>query len=267
MSENMSLQALQQVEMELLRHFRDFCQSDCISYQISNGTLLGAVKYGGFVPWDDDIDVFVPRADYDRLLREYVDQGRFKLFAPQRVAGFGYPFAKLCDMATQKVEEGSGDRVTQGVNIDIFPLDSWGDTLAQARRRVRAQMRNMTLLRLAKNPDVSGASPARRRAKRAVARLCKALGPAFFLRRMERTARRCPGDGAYQGCVVWPVYGQREVLPRAVFARRVWLDFEGERLPAPAGYDQYLHSLYGDYPQDPPPEKQESHHRFRAWFL
>ena len=72
----MSLSQIKQTAFGILCHFKDFCEKENIRYFLSNGTLLGAVKYGGFIPWDDDIDVFVPREDYDRLIRIFPDTDR-----------------------------------------------------------------------------------------------------------------------------------------------------------------------------------------------
>jgi len=75
-------------------------------------------------------------------------------------------------------------------------------------------------------------------------------------------------DGCrYVGCKAWPIYGEREIIPAEVFADSIEVEFEGEMFPAPIGYDVYLRSLYGDYEQDPPLEKQRTHHNFKAYRL
>lgn len=99
----LSLDELREVELDILKTFHNFCEENKIKYYLSNGTLLGAVKYRGFIPWDDDIDVFVPREDYDRLISIFKDSEKYHLFAFERNERYRYLFAKLCDMATLKV--------------------------------------------------------------------------------------------------------------------------------------------------------------------
>ncbi len=259
----LSLQELQQVELSMLVHLREYCTAHDISYMLSNGTLLGAVKYKGFIPWDDDIDVFIPRKDYDRLIRDYEDSSRYVLFSPERVAGYGFPFAKLCDMTTRREEFNNDNGVELGVDIDIFPLDVWCEC---AQKQVKAQARRMTFLRLAKNRTITARTFLKRVVKKATAVVCKVIGAAFFIKRLQCGAVNSSPDAAYMGCTLWPVYGAREIVPAEAFAQTIEVEFEGERFNAPKGYDVYLRSLYGDYEQDPPPEKQKTHHRFTAYW-
>lgn len=74
-------------------------------------------------------------------------------------------------------------------------------------------------------------------------------------------------DSAYLGCKVWCIYGECEIIPAEIFSETIYVDFEGEKFPAPIGYEKYLRSLYGDYEKDPPKEKQVSHHGFVAYSL
>lgn len=90
----------------------------------------------------------------------------------------------------------------------------------------------------------------------------------YFLRRIMKRSRDQSGKNSrFLGCKCWCIYGSREIIPAEVFADTVKVEFEGAMLPAPAGFDTYLRSLYGDYIQDPPIEKQKTHHRFIAYRL
>ena len=104
--------------------------------------------------------------------------------------------------------------------------------------------------------------------KRVLIFLCRKLGYQFFHKRLESLVQKESARVVtHGGCLMWPVYGAREVLPMEVFENTVEIEFEGEKFPAPIGYDTYLRSLYGDYEKDPPVEKQKSHHRFTAYRL
>ena len=130
----LSLQEVQQIEFDLLKRFDAFCKENEIRYFLSNGTLLGAVKYKEFIPWDDDIDVLVPRDDYNRLLHLFNDDEKYQLFAFEKNENYRFPFAKFCNMTTRKEENNIDNGVILGVDIDIFPLDAWDSESHKAKR-------------------------------------------------------------------------------------------------------------------------------------
>lgn len=264
----MTLFQIRETELGILKHFRDFCQREQIRWYLSNGTLLGAVKYGGFIPWDDDIDVFVPRADYDRLMKCYADTPRYRLFSPERDKRYRFPFAKLCDMTTEKAEDNVDNGVRLGVDIDIFPLDAWADDPARARQQAAELMKHMDRLTFFKCAKAISVNPVKRFVKDVVLILGRpAVGR--FVRRMDRIARANAANPrpTWLGCVVWCIYGEKEIIPADVFDSMVMVRFEGEEFPAPVGFDRYLCSLYGDYTRDPPLEEQVTHHNYHAYDL
>lgn len=264
----LSLQEIKQVEVDILKMFHSFCVENSIRYFISHGTLLGAVRYRGFIPWDDDLDVLVPREDYDRLLTIFPDSERYSLVSYERNHKYRYPYAKLCDMSTRKVEGGYNNGVELGLDIDVFPLDYWSDDLEQARREVKRQKRNMFLLSLAKLQKPDSRHPAKRVVKGVVMSICKLRGSAYYVEQIIKGAHKPEQKGGrYMGSKAWNVYGERDILPAEVFAEAIELEFEGEKFFAPVGYDTFLTSLYGDYLPEPPVEKRKTHHSFKAYRL
>ena len=258
----LSLESLKKIEFDMLVHIRDFCEQHKLSYFLSNGTLLGAVKYKGFIPWDDDIDILMPREDYDYLVEHYEDSGNYQLFVPERVREYAFPFAKLCDMTTRKEETYNNNGVELGVDIDIFPLDVWDKNPS---KQAKKQMRTMILLRHSKIKHASAKNPLKSIMKKVSSVFCKMLGAPFFINRMQKCATSSREKSDKVGCIVWPVYGLKEIIPAKVFSDTVEVTFEGEKFSAPIGYDEYLRCLYGDYEQDPPLEKQKTHHKFIAY--
>ena len=261
MGTELTLPEIKSTAFQTLLHFRKFCEEQGIRFLLSNGTLLGAVKYGGFIPWDDDVDVFVPREDYNRLLERYQDSESYRLFSPERNPRYRYTFAKLCNMATVKEEDNIDNGVVLGVDIDIFPLDSCTEHILKPGVQRRLRLLQMGCV-LAKFRSGGGRSLP----KRLGIGVCRGLGYDWFARRLTKQIRREGSRGAtHAGCLMWPIYGVREVLPMEIFSHTVEVTFEGEKFPAPVGYDAYLRSLYGNYEEDPPVEKQKSHHSYRAY--
>lgn len=262
----LSLKEIKEIEFELLKQFDSFCKENNIRYFLSNGTLLGAVKYKGFIPWDDDVDVLVPRADYDRLIALFPENDRYQLFSFEKNKKYRYPFAKLCNMTTRKEEANIHNGVDLGIDIDVFPLDVWSGDLREAKKEARSIRKNMFFLSLTKLEKADSLHPLKRLAKSTVMVCCKMLGSTHFLKKIVKASRkRTAGSEHYVGCKTWCIYGDREIVPTEVFSDAVALEFCGMNFPAPAGYDTYLRSLYGDYEKDPPEEQQRSHHAYTAY--
>ena len=99
----LTLQELKRIEFEILEKFDAFCKENNIRYFLAFGTLLGAIRYKKFIPWDDDIDILVPREDYDKMLRIFKDDERYRPLSFEKNSDFLF-LAKLCDMTTRKEE-------------------------------------------------------------------------------------------------------------------------------------------------------------------
>jgi lipopolysaccharide cholinephosphotransferase len=264
----LTLQELKDIEFEILKMFDAFCKENNIKYYLSHGTLLGAIRYKKFIPWDDDVDLLIPRADYDRMIKLFKDTERYKLFAFEKDENYRYPIAKLCDMTTLKDEEGYNNGVTLGVDIDLFPLDAWDDDLEKAKKEVRYIAKNMFRLGLTKLKKPDSRNPIKKFIKGCLMIFYKMFGSKYFIKKILKASNKEGQQGNnYLGCKAWCVYGEKGIIPASVFAETVDIEFEGEMFPAPKDYDTYLTCLYGDYLPEPPKEKQKTHHGFKAYKL
>ena len=262
----LTLQELKEIEFGILKKFDAFCKENNIKYYFAYGTLLGAIRYKKFIPWDDDVDVLVPREDYNRLISLYKDSEQYRLFAFEKNKNYLYPFAKLCDMTTLKDEHGYNNGIKLGVDIDIFPMDHWDDDINKAKREATRIKRNMFGLALSKLNKPDSKSFIKKIAKGMLMIPCKFLGSKYFINRINKLSIRPEqNESRYIGTKSWCVYGERNIIPARAFADSVEIEFEGEMFPAPVGYDEYLTCLYGDYLPEPPKEKQKTHHAFKAY--
>ena len=264
----LTLQELKEIEFDILKVFDDFCKENNIRYFLAYGTLLGAIRYKKFIPWDDDVDVLIPREDYERMLTLFKDTEKYHLFAFEKDSNYLYPFAKLCDMTTRKDESGYDNGVDLGVDIDLFPLDAWDDDLGKAKLEAKRIQRLMLCLGLTKVKKANDPSFLKRTVKSALMIWCKMRGAKHFLHEIHKaTCKEGQQGKAYVGAKSWCVYGERGIIPAEAFANAVDIEFEGRMFPAPIGYDTYLTCLYGDYLPEPPKEKQKTHHTFKAYRL
>ena len=171
-------------------------------------------------------------------------------------------------MTTRKIEENINNGVDLGVDIDIFPLDTWNGNLEEAKKEVRHIRKNMFLLGLSKIKKADSRNPIKRFVKGIIAVFCKMKGSDYFIKRIIKTSRKTPIEGSsFVGGKAWCIYGECEIIPKSVFESTVLVEFEDVTFPAPVGYDIYLRSLYGDYREDPPIDKQKTHHSFTAYRL
>ena len=264
----LTLNELKDIEFNLLKVFDAFCIENNLKYGLAYGTLLGAIRYKGFIPWDDDVDVLMPRDDYNRLLKLYKDSERYRLYAFERNDKYQFPYAKLCDMTTSKDESGYISSVELGVDIDIFPLDYWDNDLKKAKREVKRISRNMFCLGLSKLKNADSANPVKRFIKGILMCYSKMRGSKHFIEKIIKESDKKKQTGSqYMGTKSWCVYGERNIVPTEAFSEFPKIEFEGEKFPAPIGYDTYLTCLYGDYLPEPPKEKQKTHHSFKAYRL
>lgn len=264
----LDLQELKSIEFDALKMFDAFCKENNIKYFLAYGTLLGAIRYKKFIPWDDDVDLLVPREDYDRVIKLFKDNEKYKLFAFEKDQNYRFPFAKMCDMTTRKVEPNYNSGVELGVDIDIFPLDAFDDDLENAKAEAKYIGKNMFRLNLSKVRKLRASNPLKHLLKSLFMFYCKMVGSKHYIKNILKVTNKPEQKGAnYVGCKAWCVYGERGIIPAEAFADTIEIEFEGEKFPAPIGYDTYLTCLYGDYLPEPPKEKQKTHHSFYAYRL
>ena len=225
--------------------------------QVENGII------SGFIPWDDDIDVFMPRPDYDRLLNGDVNLD----FLPDHVkivsfkdGSSNFPFMKLVDTRTDISVDYYDDRYNvRHIWIDILPMDGNSDD----PDKCAAACRKSHILRHALTLKMAQTGEGKSRLKAALKPFAKAaLLPIPMLtlcRMIDDVSKSFPFDeGKTVCCIMWGC-GPREKIDREQFMTPVWKEFEGDLYPVPSNYVEYLTNLYGDYMQLPPEEKRVVH--------
>ena len=264
--EEMSVDEVKTMQFGILMEVASFCQDNGIDYFLGGGTLLGAVRHKGFIPWDDDIDILMPRPDYDRFIRSFNKQIRMlKVCAYEIDSSYVYPFAKVCHTDTY-LEEHTLCSYPLGVNIDVFPIDGLADNIKHSNRlfrktRLLRRLYSMKVMEPRKGRDIH------KEVIRAGGQLfLYPVGVQQLVASIIRLSKTYSYEtNEYVGCVAWG-YGEKERMKKEVFREGVDVVFEGYTFRAPIGYDQYLTGLYEDYMQLPPVEKRQSHHVFRAYW-
>lgn len=265
----LSLSELKEIELETLKMFHAFCVENNIRYYLAFGTLLGAIRYKKFIPWDDDVDLLIPREDYNRLMTLFQDSEKYRLYSFERNPDYHFPFAKLCDMTTRKVETAYPKaKVELGVEIDLFPLDNFDNDYEIARQESARVKKYMNRLGYTKVSKPITKNPLKFVVWSFIIGYYKLFGGGYFVKKIiKECCKEGQENSSFVGAKAWCIWGERGIIPAEVFAETIELEFEGERFYAPKGYDTYLTCLYGDYLPEPPPEKRKSHHLFTAYRL
>ena len=252
--------------LNMLVAFDGFCREHGLRYYLSGGTLLGAVRHQGFIPWDDDIDVNMPRPDCEKLMELSGGHiGSYILNPPNYTDQYHAYHWKLFDdsilITKQKVGK-LGNKVSCPF-IDIFPIDGLPDTEAGVRRHYRhigiwKRLANC----LWRKKWFYGTTILRRLCHGCARIFAMVLGKKFLFGRVIGVAKSIPFEEAdYVGVMMTFIHTTEERMVKADYLPQVEMQFEGHSFPAPANYDTYLTQLYGDYMKLPPRREQRSRHK------
>ncbi len=253
---------LQKKEFELLKIFIDICNEFELEYYLVCGSALGAIKYKGFVPWDDDVDVALPRYDYEKFLKEAPSRLPEWVFLQNYRTDPEYPGmgSKLRNKNTTFIEqEASKIPMNHGVFIDVFPLDGYPEGEKAQKKFEKEKWKHYRKRYTALIPfyhkDLGlTVRSALRKFLGVYSETCKACKAAEELA-MSNDVRESR---------IWCNFANsmrtNEYFDRSVYGKSVEAEFEGMKVRVPEKYHEYLTQKYGDYSKDPPKEKQVASH-------
>ena len=253
--------ALQISELEILREFKRLCNSNHLEYYLTAGTLLGAVRHQGFIPWDDDIDIAMPRKDFDSLAALCREQLKEGLYYQDGKTETNYPyyFAKIRKHGTEVIEPClESVNIQKGHYIDIFPLDGCPSSPVIARLFFKLIAFFTAALQGKVDPSYScGYS---KPGMRFTYRLFRHF-PIDVLKGLRDLTRTVFSAGSKRRlCTVSGVHGYpAEAFDSDWFIETVELPFEGEAFHAPIKWHQLLTNMYGDYMKPPDESDRQGH--------
>ncbi len=255
----MTLQEIQSVSLEILKDVHSFCEHSNIKYSLAYGTLLGAIRHQGFIPWDDDIDIVLPRPDFERFCREYQSSHGYTLYAPEDSKSY-LTFARVCDNEHTVVKTSSPWCVeSTGVWIDVFPLDGVPDEEADFRRhvkKIRKFMMKELRLRYSKLMAFKDVSGAKEILFYLVKRLlfCHYDMASIVHDHIQLLKSYNFDESRFYGQLCVMDYPEKEHNPQEDFTSSLKLPFCDTEFHVMNGYDDFLKRYYGNYMELPPEE-------------
>lgn len=256
-----SIEEIRAIQLDMMDSIHQFCEERGIRYSLGGGTLLGAIRHKGYIPWDDDIDIMLPRPDYDRFYEEYPGYNKNYIVQDYRNEKEScYPFIKVIDNRTILKEL----LIVNGVYIDVFPLDGYPDEeyllpFYKKYKRLRKHLYYTTRGKRFKSLSLF---------RKFTYLIQKPFMPDHdtAVRECEECVRTYDFETSkYAGCLIG-VYGDRERMDASVFKSYTTVEFEGHKYKAISDYDAYLTRHYGNYMELPPKEEQVSRHSFEVWW-
>lgn len=250
---------LQKIEFNLFLCFDKICKELNLRYFLLCGSALGAVRHGGFIPWDDDLDVGMFRGDYNRFMEYAPHMLPQNIFLQNYKTDPDYPFvfAKLRNSETAFIEKALADfDINHGIYIDIFPLDGYPKEVS-SQKKLASKKKNY------RRKLYCGFDMPREFKSEMAALLLRCAG---YHKRTEKTLEKYEDliskykvEDSDIICSHGNRHGERDYIPKEYYGKGIYMNFEGAEVLVPEKYDEYLSCLYGDWKVIPSVEKRETH--------
>ncbi|MGN1183120.1 MAG: phosphorylcholine transferase LicD [Faecalibacillus sp.] len=265
-----TLKEIQELEYNILKEFDAFAKENNIKYFLCGGTLLGAIRHEGFIPWDDDIDICLLREDYDRMIslvrekRTFQNKPQYRFCLPLD-DNYIYPYVKIVDDHTIVYEKDINHKFCLGVWIDIFPMDSW----PESKKEIGKVLKKHSKYKFFNKIYVAGHLSSIQKkiigtiGKIGYAIICHGKTYKYWVSKMLSLIE--PSQSEIVGNRAWP-NKDKEMFNKKIFEQVEYKKFVDQEFPVPSGYHDYLTRMYGNYMEIPKPEDR-IYHDFEGYVL
>lgn len=267
----LSLSEVQEVSVDILRDVASICEKENLKYCLIFGTLLGAVRHKGFIPWDDDIDIAMPREDYNKLLKLMKNNTSYphlNVFNVDTCPSYPHAITRICDNR-YILDFENENSYGIGVFIDIYPLDGLGNDLKKAQKiAIKGDRLSSFCFQSTRKHFALETTKSYFRIllKFPVYVVSKLIGRDFFLKQLKKLEYLYKYEQSeYVGWVIWTSEGERTVMKRSWLEDTIFAPFSKYQFRIPRKYDEVLKQLFGNYMELPPKKDQISHHFYDAY--
>ena len=267
----MSLKDVQQVSLDILKDVHEFCVENNIKYTLFSGTLIGAIRHHGFIPWDDDLDIAFTRPEYEKFIRSYQSKKGYKLFCRERQGkDFYLSYGRICEMQKTFVDDSffPWTKQKKGIWIDVFPLDGAEEDYAKAEQeceRIYQVWHRGVMMRQGLRP-LSAADGIHAKLGLLKRRSWFLFQSDIFDKHIQMCKRIPFGQTANYCHYAWTGWKMREYYKTSAFSDYILQPFEDGMFYVMQDYDGALRAKYGDYMQLPPVEERKSRHTINKYY-
>lgn len=255
------------LQLEMMQKIHQFCQSEGITYFLFAGTLIGAIRHKGYIPWDDDIDIAMPRKDYERFINTF--NGKcpdLRVLSPELNINYYAPFANVYDTRTMLDEGHNGHRgIELGVKIDIFPLDYVPSDLDEYRK-LKRRIHKVNMLMYMKRYQYNGFRFTKDNFKLLAYKVILALVPYSCFQKYIGRLSQSSHEQEYMDDIIFNSYSRDCRVRKECYDSSISMQFENCKFEVPVGYDDVLKANFGEYMKLPPEDKRVPHHGFKAYW-
>ena len=244
-----TIEESKRIQIDILNYIREICEKNGLKYYLAYGTLLGAVRHKGFIPWDDYIDIYMPVKDIYCLYDILRNEKKYEMAMPAKSEGYFYFYPRIIDKRTVLNIVDFPLLIKSGISIDIFPLVALGDNLDQAREKMDCAVEEQKYIKHMISLRTSTEEIQKRLEQ-------------FWTEKLDVDYLATK----YCGNIFGP-YGEREILESHIFKNIVPLQFEDDNFYGPKEYDSYLRAIYGNYLEYPPEDKRVSSHIWTGYWI
>lgn len=251
------------IQLGILKNVSKYCEDNNIRYSLAYGTLIGAIRHKGYIPWDDDIDIVMPRPDYEKFIRNFNGcLKNYSVYATEINSNFLYPFAKVSYDKSIFIET-TNIKHDIGINIDIFPMDgipSIDNTELIRKQNFYRNLANFKNVKVSTNRNI-------------FKNIFLILGKIFLFwlplkiinSKMIDNSKKYSFNNEDYCCNISTGLVANKPIPKKYLEEYIECTFEDDKFNATKFYNQWLLSIYGDYMKMPPKEKQVTHHKYKAY--
>lgn len=254
-----SLKEIQKIQVDTLRYIHKICEENNLSYFLCGGSLIGAIREHGFIPWDDDMDILMSRADYERLAKTInADKSSpYKMLTCTNSIYYYYAFGKVTD--TRTIWKRKGYRKTKGlgVHVDVFPYDGLPEgrkNIEKYLKRIKTYRAVIDAMETESSKKIPGYNFFTGLAAKSAAIYINFLARQYKVENSKLVACSVAG------------FGKKEIIRREAYADRILWDFDKEKFYVPIGYHEYLTNMFRDYMTPPSVTQRKSPHGVQAWW-
>ncbi len=265
---SISMDECKRIELDIFRKVIEICERHELRYILDYGSLIGIVRHGGFIPWDDDIDISMPRPDYELFKKVFVEEieqdSPYELRTGMK-ENIAIPYVQVVHKDTVTEKKGRRDVFAQAVWVDVFPIDGAGITPEQCQKVYEEYWDRITQSRKIIGRYKPFLNPLKQ-VKQFYWHHIKKRKLGKIIAEAEQIAKTYDYNESENVFCYATVYGTKEKNAKRYYEDRIDMEFEGISCKVPREYDKKLRGIYGDY-MTPPPENDRKGHDYNAWWV